>query len=267
MIHQFRDKKQIIKRKIIKRNIIILSVFFVVSITGVFSLFGNLFNYIGWSIWKTEKVINDGLYDNNFLFRTKASISDENHDLIEEISNIRLTMIDYQLLKNEVDDLKKILGRLPALDNFILGNILTKPNHSPYDTIVIDIGKDMGIKEFNKVYANGNIPIGIIDKTYKKTSLVTLYTSPGQKTEGYLDITNASVELIGRGGGNFEMIIPMELSAEKGTIIYLPGNSPEVVAIVDEIISVPTDPFKKVLLSSPVNVQNLKWVQIKIIND
>ncbi len=263
MIHQFRDKKQIIRKKIMKRNIVILGLFFIASMTGLFLLFGNLFNYIGLPIWKTEKMINDSLYDLNYLFRTKVSISNENHNLIEEISNIRLTMIDYQLLKNEVNDLKEILGRLPAEDDFILGNILTKPNHSPYDTIVVDIGKDMGIKELDKVYANGNIPIGIMSKIYDKTSLVTLYTSPGQKTEGFLDITNASVELIGRGGGNFEMIIPMELSAERGTVAYLPGNSPEVLAIVDEIISVPTDPFKKVLLSSPVNVQNLKWVQVK----
>ncbi len=263
MIHQFRDKKQIMRRKILKRNIIILGLFFILSTIGSFSYFGNLFNYVGRSIWKTEKIINDSLYNFNYLFRTKAAITNENHKLIEEISNIRLTMADYQLLKKEVNGLKEILGRLPGQNNFILGNILTKPNHSPYDTIVIDIGKDMEIKELDKVYANGNIPVGIISKIYNKTSLVTLYTSPGQKTEGFLDITNASVELIGRGGGNFEMIIPMELFAEKGTIIYLPGNSPEVLAIIDEIISAPTDPFKKVLLSSPVNVQNLKWVQIK----
>ncbi|HEY5589205.1 MAG TPA: hypothetical protein VIK86_09670, partial [Candidatus Paceibacterota bacterium] len=77
------------------------------------------------------------------------------------------------------------------------------------------------------------------------------------------DISNASVELIGRGGGNFEMIIPIELAAEKGTLIYLPGSSSMVIAIVDEVLSKPSDPFKKVILSSPVNVQNLKWVQVR----
>jgi hypothetical protein len=35
------------------------------------------------------------------------------------------------------------------------------------------------------------------------------------------------------------------------------------IALIDETISTPTDPFKKVLLSSPVNVQNLKWVEVK----
>lgn len=263
MIHQFQDKKQIIRRKKIIKNVIGFGIFFILAILGVLSWSGKIFHAIGRPIWESEKLATDSFYNVNYLFRTKAAITKENHNLIEENSNIRLTMIDYQILKNEVNRLKEILGRTPTEDNFILANILTKPNHSPYDTVVIDIGEDMGIKEMDQVYADGNIPIGNISKVYNKTSLVSLYTNPGQKTEGFMDIINASVMLTGRGGGNFEMIIPSELSAEKGTIIYLPGSTSLVVAIVDEIISAPTDPFKKVLLSSPVNVQNLKWVQVK----
>jgi cell shape-determining protein MreC len=183
--------------------------------------------------------------------------------LIEEITALRLSMSDYQILKKENEDLKELLGRLPISKDFVLGNILTKPNHSPYDTIVIDIGSSDNVSEGSLVYANGNIPIGNIGKVYEKTSLVTLYSNPGQKTEGFMDITNASVLLTGRGGGNFEMIIPVDLTAEKGTVIFLPGNNSEILALVDEIISRPSDPFKKVILSSPVNIQNLKWIQVK----
>ena len=68
--------------------------------------------------------------------------------------------------------------------------------------------------EDDVVYANGDIPIGNIGKVYAKTSLVALYTNPGQKTEGFINGTNASVELVGRGGGNFEMVIPLELQVE-----------------------------------------------------
>ena len=263
MMYQFRDKKQITKRKKIIRNVIGFGLFFILVCFGILGLFGKLFNFIGRPIWKAEKNVNNSLYDSNYLLRTKASISTENHNLIEEISNIRLTMIDYQILKNENNELKELLGRVNKNNNFVLGNILTKPNRSPYDTLVIDIGSSNGINEGNMVYVNGNIPIGIISKVYSDTSLVNLYTNPGQKTEGFIDISNASVVLIGRGGGNFEMIIPTELQVEKGTIIYLPGGNSHILAQVDETISSPSDPFKKVLLSSPVNIQNMKWVQVK----
>ena len=263
MIHQFQNRKQIERRKKIIRNLIGFGIFFILSVVGILSWSGRLFNYVGRPIWEAEKSVNSIFYNMNYLLRTKASISNENHNLIEENSNIRLSMIDYQILKNENNELKELLGRFPIKNNFILGNILTKPNHSPYDTIIIDIGDNMEIKEGDFVYANGNIPIGNIGKVYDKTSLVTLYTNPGQKTEGFIEGTNALVLLTGRGGGNFEMIVPIDLSAEKGTIIFLPGNSFEVLALVNEVISEPSDPFKKVILSSPVNVQNLKWVQIK----
>lgn len=263
MIHQFLDKKQIVKRKKNIRNAIGFGVFFLLSAIGFLSWSSNFFNYIGKPIWQVEKSITSVFYNMNYLFRTKSVISKENHNLIEEISNIRLTMIDYQILKKENDDLKELLGRTPAKNNFILGNILTKPNHSPYDTVIIDIGKNVEIKEGNLVYANGNIPIGNISNVYEKTSLVSLYSNPGQKTEGFLDISNASVMLTGRGGGNFEMIIPIELSVEKGIAVYIPGDTSLVIATVDEVISKPSDPFKKVILSSPVNVQNLKWIQVK----
>lgn len=263
MMYQFRDKKQITRRKKIIRNVIGFGLFFILSCIGVLSWTGRLFNFLGRPIWQAEKFISDNLYDSNYLLRTKASISNENHNLIEEILNIRLTMIDYQILKNENNELKELLSRVEIKKDFTLGNILTKPNHSPYDTIVIDIGSDMGILENDQVYANGNIPIGIIGKVYDKTSLVTLYTNPNQKTEGFIDGTNASVMLTGRGGGNFEMIIPAELTALKGTFIYLPGYTSEALAKIDEVISKPSDPFKKVILSSPVNIQNLKWIEVK----
>jgi len=262
-MHQFQDKNKINKKKKIIRNIIGFSLFFILCILGFLSWTGQIFNYIGEPIWKTEKLVGNTTSNFNYLIRSKAVISKENNDLKKENENLKLTMIDYKILKNDLDQLKETLGRVSVEDTFILGNILTKPNHSPYDTLIIDIGNNLGVKEGDLIYANGNIPIGIISKIYDKTSLVNLFTSPGQKTEGFINELNASIELIGRGGGNFEMIIPVELKVEKGTIIYLPDETSLVVAQVDEIISSPTDPFKKVILSSPVNVQNIKSVFIK----
>jgi cell shape-determining protein MreC len=180
MIHQFRDKKQIERRKIFTQNVIIFGVILILSAVGLLSWPSQIFHYIGNVIWKSEIVMTDSLYDSNYIFRTKKVITKENHNLIEEISNIRLTMTDYQILKNEVVELKEILGRSPSKNNLILGNILTKPNHSLYDTIIIDIGEDMGIKESDRVYADGNIPIGSVNKVYNNTSLVSLYTNPAR---------------------------------------------------------------------------------------
>jgi len=263
-MHQFLDKKQILKKKRITKNIIGFSVFFVLVILGIFSIFGQFSNYIGSPIWNIQKSIISGFENISYIFDSKEKLSAENEKLIEENVNLKLSMIDHQILESENNQLKEILGRIPNNNNnFILGNILTKPNHSPYDTVIIDIGENNGVKEGDTVYANGNLPIGSIGKVYYNTSLIYLYTNPGQKTEGFMTNGNASVELTGRGGGNFEMIIPIELEAINGEMISYPGNASEVIALVDETISKPSDPFKKVILHSPINIQNLKWVEVK----
>ena len=263
MMHQFRDKKQIEKSRKITRNTIGLVVFVAVSALGIWTWSSGPLNNIGGPVWHFGNFISDKFYNMNYFFRTKASITKENHNLIEEISYLRTSLLDHQILEKENADLKELLGRIGDNSDFVLGNILSKPNHSPYDTLIIDIGINTGIKEGDVVYSSGITPIGSVEKVHEQTSLISLYTNPGRKTEGFIDILNVSVELTGRGGGNFEMVIPMELSVDKGTIIYLPGSNSKIIAYVDEIISSPTDPFKKVILSSPINIQNLKWVEVK----
>jgi cell shape-determining protein MreC len=173
-------------------------------------------------------------------------------------------MIDYQILKKENDKLKSLIGRISPNNDFILGSILTKPNYSPYDTLIIDIGENQGLKEGFLVYVNGNIPIGVISQVYTKTSLVELYSNPSRITHGLIEESNITVELIGRGGGNFEMSLPFEITANKGTSVLLPNINSEILAVVEEDISDPTDPIRKIILRSPINIQNEKWVQVKI---
>lgn len=262
-MHQLRDKKYIAKRKNITRNFIIVGILLFVAITGILTWSGKIFSSIGQSIWKTQNIIIDTASDTSYLVRTKASVFNENEILKEENTNIKNQMIDYQILKSENEQLKELLGRIPLQYDFTLATILAKPNSSPYDTIIIDVGSNMNMTEGLKVYADGNMPIGEISKVYEKNSLVMLYSNPGQITDAVIDGSNASVELIGRGGGNFEMTIPLDLPSENGRLVLLPNTNSEVLAIINGLISIPTDPVKKVLLRSPVNIQSLKWVQVK----
>ena len=172
-------------------------------------------------------------------------------------------MIDYDILRAENTQLKESLGRWQEDRNIIISSVLAKPNFSPYDSIIIDIGENYNIKIGDKVYSGPNILIGEVDQVYKNSSLVLLYSNPGKKTSVLIDGLNTNIEIIGRGGGNFEMTTPVDLYVEKGKSVLSPSINPEVVAIVGDVISSPNDPVKKFILSAPVNVQNLKWVEVK----
>lgn len=263
MIHQFRDKNNIAKRKRAIKNLIFFGVFILLAVLGIYAFTSPLFHFIGKPIWRTKNLVINNVEDVGYVARTKASVFKENENLVKENLELKASMIDYQILKNENNSLKELFGRIPNGKDMVLGNILTKPNYSPYDTIIIDIGDENGIKIGEKVYANIITPIGEISRVYRNTSLVTLYSNPGKTTEAIINGVNTNVELVGRGGGNFETIIPIDLPFDKGTNILLPGLQSEIVAIMEDVISSPTDPVKKILLSSPVNVQNLKWVFVK----
>jgi rod shape-determining protein MreC len=260
MIHQFRDKRQIANKKRIIKNIIFLIIFLVVALLGIFSYMSGAIHFIGRPIWKIERSISQKLNDVGYIVRTKSSVYKENENLLTENRDLKTSMIDYQILKDENTALKELFGRKPSNKDLVLSNILTKPAYSPYDTITIDIGSDSGIALSDKIYSNTLVPIGRVSSVYKNTSLVTLYTNPGEVTEAMIEGTNTNVELVGRGGGNFEMSIPVDLPFTKGDFVYLPNLQTEIVATIEDVISSPNDPVKKVLLSSPVNVQSLKWV-------
>ena len=264
MMLKYQDKKKIRKNKNLIQNIIILVLFFLITSLGFWGILGGPLNIISRSILKTGNWISEGFSEVGFYFNTKKSLFRDNNFLIEENQSLKLKMVDYEIIEKENLALKNILNRIPKDGDFVLGNVLTKPNRSIYDTLIIDIGKNDGLEIGQMVYAYGEIPMGKITEAYSNSSLVTLFSGPGIKTEGFINNINASVELIGRGGGNFETVIPLELTIENGTIIYLPGFHSLAIAKVIDVISSPGDPFKKIILNSPVNFESLKWVQVKL---
>jgi len=263
MIHPLRDKKHIAKRKRAISTIIWVVVFLLIATTGILAWSGKLFTLIGRPLWHTQETVVNAIDNKGYLLRTKASVFAENQELLQKNADLQKSMLDYNLVKEENDQLKELLGRVPSNHTFVLGTILSKPNTSPYDTIIIDAGSAEGITAGMPVFANAITPLGVVSTVYSQTSLITLYSNPGQKTEAVLDGSNAPVELIGRGGGNFEMTIPVDLTANENTAVLLPDTSSEIVAIVGNVISSPSDPVKKVLLRSPINVQSLKWVEVR----
>ena len=173
-------------------------------------------------------------------------------------------MTNYNSLLAENASLKEILGRKDEKASMVLSAILSKPNQSPYDTLVIDAGAEEGLQIGEIVFALGNVPIGRISDIYPHSSKVILFSNPGEKTQVIVSGKDVFLELVGRGGGNFEMVMPRDLVFREGDEVVLPGITPYVVGVVQKIISDPRDPFAKALLVSPVNVQELKFVGVDV---
>ncbi len=160
-----------------------------------------------------------------------------------------------------------------------LAAILSKPNQSPYDTLLIDAGTSQGVVTGNTVFALGDVPIGRISDVYLNSAKVVLFSNPGETTQAmisYQNLTpsatnstasspnsNVFVNLVGRGGGNFEIVIPKGVVLEEGEQAVLPGINDYVLGIVQKVISDPRNAFTKVLLTSPINIEEQKFVEIE----
>ncbi len=197
-------------------------------------------------------------------FRDKSNLEGENEALRRKLGEQNAMMSDHDTLTKENSELKEALGRKSENDSLVLSAILSKPNRSPYDTLVIDAGTSEEVESGDLVFAAGNVPIGRVKEVYPFSSKVVLFSTSREKTEVVLSEENVFIEIIGRGGGNFEMVLPRESDIQKGAEVALPGIRPYVVGIVETVISDPRDAFAKALLVSPVNIYELKFVQVKI---
>jgi len=205
-----------------------------------------------------EKLSNASAY-----FYSKNSLFSENENLKSKLDEQMAEMANYNSVLDDNSKMKEILGRKDTKANMVLAGILSKPSQSPYDTLIIDAGENNSIVPGQRVFALGNVPIGRIAEVYLNSSKVILYSNPGEQTEVVVSDKDTFMQIVGRGGGNFEMILPRDFVIEKGTEVVLPGIIPYTVATVQTIISDPRDSFEKALLASPVNIQELKFVEVE----
>ena len=206
--------------------------------------------------------LGEKLKNLNSFFISKNSLYLQNKDLQIKLAELEMQNLNYNSVLAENASLKEILGRKNEKTDLILSAILTKPNRSVYDTLIIDAGEKKGIKVQDLVYALGNIPIGRVSLVYDDSAKVTLFSNPGEKTP-VVAAGDIFMEVVGRGGGNFEMTIPANFRLIKGDQVSLPGLNSPVLAVVETIISDPRDSSTKALLVSPVNIQELKFVEVK----
>lgn len=257
---QDRRKNQKQKKYII--GAILVLVFLVFSITGLFSKMNGILQFFGSPFWKSKNFVVEKTNDTSYLLRNKKSVFSENKNLIEENQNLKNKIADYEILENENKNLKELFNRIQNPADYVLARVLSKPNKTPYDTLIIDIGKDESLHDGQKVFVGQSLPLGEIVEVYKDSALVKLYSSPGEITDAEIDVIGTSVELVGRGGGNFEMTVPKDLFVPNGVAVILPELNSKVLAIVVNTISEAKDPVNKIILKSPVNIQELKWIQI-----
>ena len=211
-----------------------------------------------WRLDTRVSLIGKDLY---YYFTSRNTLESYVTDLKNQVQNLESANAELQVLKDENTKLKNQMLRSETQQR-ILSTILVKPNRTPYDTIIVDAGSAEGVVAGSKVYANGNTLIGTVADVSTHTAHITLFSTPGQQTEGVVIGSDITVTLTGRGGGAFELDVPREVVLPEGNVVTNLATFSNPIAIVGTQISTDRDAIRKILAKTPVNIQELKWVEI-----
>lgn len=194
-------------------------------------------------------------------FMSKQTLSNENKQLSDDLAEARVRMRDRDIIAAENKALKALMERTDTT-NFLLAAILAKPNQSPYDTLIIDVGENQNVHAGDDVYADGTVLIGRVSDVYGAQSKVTLFSTSGQQTVVRFTGSDADLILNGRGGGTYEIDAPKGFSANVGDTVFAAGIHPALVAEVAHI-SDDSGSSRKIYLRMPVSMFSLNWVEIQ----
>lgn len=168
-----------------------------------------------------------------------------------------------QSLKNENDQLKEILGRKSEHDDRLLSVILSRPPRVPYDALIIDIGEKHDIHVGDLVYAEMDYIIGHVEVVYPNSSIVKLFSAPGEKIDVLVGSSTIPVVAEGRGAGNFYIKVPKNVPIAEGDQIIVPGLKPIVLGTAEHVDTSEGEAFSHIYFKLPVKLNALHYVQIK----
>jgi cell shape-determining protein MreC len=251
------------KKNLVPRIVVGVVIVLVILIHIIFpNFFITIFSKVGIPVLQGEGGmfgffggIGDGFSSNQNLAR-------ENRVLQEKIDAFKVDHDATALLALENAELKKLLGRATTTRSTVLSTVLARPPQTAYDSVILDIGEEMGLAVGDQILAYADVPIGRISEVHDGFSKAILFSSPGQSVNVVVGTsTYATAEAM--GGGSFRIKIPQETAAAEGDPVAIPSIKAEIFGSVVKIDSKEGDAFKYLFFQSPVNISAIRWVQVE----
>lgn len=212
-------------------------------------------------IWTAQNFTADYV---SVAVSSKKELWKQNELLKQKVEELSLRAASEGNVHDENEKLKTILGRKPVESQYVLTAILAKPNQTPYDTLIVDRGSDDGIAPDMRVFANGDVLIGEVESVEASTARIVLYSAPGTITQVVYGNTGRFFNARGQGNGTFEVDVARDIETSVGDLFFYPGLDNAPIGVAKKVDFDARDSFKKVLMKSPVNIQEERWVEVQI---
>ena len=205
--------------------------------------------------WTEDQVSDVGAY-----FMSKQELVRENKELRDRVARQQLALQEVAILREENERYREMWERGTSSEG-VLASVLTTPPRSPYDLIVLDVGRSQDIEANDRIVKSG-VALGRIRSVYAQSAVAELYSTNGVQTPGHLVGKDMSVTLTGDNNGVFRTRIPKDIAVEKGDQIVVPGIRRLRLATVVQVSSSATDPEQRIRAKTPLNMASLRFVRV-----
>ena len=189
-----------------------------------------------------------------------ARLERENEELRRKLSYAKARLLQQEVFQDENTAYRKMWNRATSSEG-VLASVITRPPQSPYDRLVLDIGREHDIERGDQVVRAGAV-LGEIETVFARSAVARLYSTSGEEVTGYVTGSDITVDLRGAGNGSFRANAPRDVSIEQGDVVTTQDAHSLVLAEVVTVDARPNDPEQHLLLQSPINLTSVRFVRV-----
>ena len=245
--HSLKTKKNFLHIFKTKTKTIKVITFFGLVLVAMW-LFAQLFTFAGSVVFVPFKVLDSWLTEGtgrvSVFFRDRNQLADELERLEAELLTYADEAAIIASLEDENNRLKRFSVTLASqgeqtasATDLIMAGVIGLPGDLPYDSVIIDRGREDGIQPGAIVFSGPRKAIGMVEKVMAKSSLVVLVTTPGVESTVYILGPNIYTTAVGEGGGVLRVSVPQGITLAVGQSVIVPGLSGGVfgtIGVVDK---------------------------------
>ncbi len=191
----------------------------------------------------------------------------ERSELIAEINDLKRQVTERSAAQGTTKSLQAdndaFRAMLAATGTPRIAAVVTHgPSVLPYDTILIDQGRQRGVQVGAPVFYGTNQVIGVIQEVFEDHALATLITTSGFTTTVYVLGPDIYTTAEGLGGGVLRVAVPQGIPLAETDVLLLPTIAGGVVGEVSLVESIPTQPNQYGYITLPIPLKSLRYVSV-----
>ncbi len=230
----------------------------------VLAFFGSRLLFSGVSSVLGAAALLPGISDVTAHFASNTSLSEENGALKERLSLLEDKARIFSLLVRENAELKSELSRKEPAQKILLARVLSHPDHSLYDTLIVDRGSEDGVIVGQQVLAYPHTLLGTVAEVSPHSAKIELLSTPNHAFSVLIGASLLPAEAHGRGGGVYGVTVPKDLAIVPGDSLYVASRPDLVIAVVGAVDPGADSSSHLLLARIPANIFEIPRVFISL---